>query len=204
MQRKSSKNIGPTQNGSETSEIAGNTTSNQSDLFAEVTHALYEVERKEIEKRRVPTCPDISLPWSEAAGQNGWSAKMFLHQMMCFLKPHWKFLDTERLLSGQIPRYIQDKTNSAILLSAVLKKPGQADLSSYISERAVKGLLKRAKIRRTPILVLLRNDVDTMRVMVTFGTAGELCVSQIVRKGQHSLVSLVDGLKDYLIRVWQS
>ena len=146
----------------------------------------------------IPTCPDTSLPWSASVGPNGFSAKMFLHQTLQTLRPRWTCSDTEALLSRQMPIRIQAKTEPEKLLSDVLKKPSSANSSSYISDKAARGLIRRNIIRRRAILVLLRTDADTMRVMVTFGTEGRDYGLQIKTKEKRLPAFLLDGLTDYL------
>lgn len=191
-------------NDTETSEESGGTTSHQLTLFAEAIPALYEAKREQIDRRNIPTCPDITSPWLHNAGPDGYSAKMFLHQMMSNLHPHWNCLDTERLLSPQMPHRLPDKTEGAISLSDVLKKPGFADSKSYISEKASLGILKREKKRRRGILVLLRTASDTMRVTVSFGKDGEPCVLRTAKSVSDFPDSLSVGLMDYLKHVWRN
>lgn len=49
-------------------------------LLSGVIHAHAGAGLGAMAYQSIPTCPDTSLPWSDRAGPDGWSAKMFLHQ----------------------------------------------------------------------------------------------------------------------------
>jgi len=198
---KCSKNTGPESTDAGKSETSRIKTTEQLPLFPGAIRVLSEVERGQFTVRNIPTCPDISLPWSEESGPDGWSAKMFLHQMLSTSKPRWTCSDTERLLLGRAPLRLQHNAESGILLSEVLKNPGQAKQSSYLNMRGMAGILRRSIKRDRSLLVLLRTINDTIPVTVSFGTEGpELSIPT----NASSLVdSLRIGLMDYLTHALQ-
>ena len=118
------------------------------------------------------TCQDISLDWLEQAGQDGYSAKMFLHEMILTSRPHWKCSDTERLLSEQTPLRLRLNVAFETSLLPQLKPPGKAMPGSYVSCKAIRGILRRALRRGKSFRVLLRTDSDVIPVIVTFSTDG--------------------------------
>lgn len=161
-------------------------------LFPVVIPALSEAELGAMASRSIPISPDISLPWSENAGPGGWSAKMFLHQMMCILQPLWRPLDTERLLFVQTPLRLQVSAESEISLSDQLMQPGQAKPSSYVSQATLGGIIRRALVRNRSFRVLLRTELDTIPAIVTCLT--DDCESWTVRSADDSPGSLQAGL----------
>ena len=170
----------------------------QLSLFAGAIHALYGQKQEDIQPSYIPTCPDISLPWSEDVGHNGWSAKTFLHQMICLLRPHWKCLDTERLLSGQMPLRLRVSNASEIsLLHPRLKKIGKANSVSYLSEVAIQGIILRNLRRDKQLRVLLHTEHGTTPVIVTYSKEiGYVCLTEKNVSGLAD--SLKDGLLDFL------
>src|SRR5574341_1707700 len=54
----------------------------QSFLFSEAIPALRAPVLEVSGPLVIPTCPDTSLPWSQDYAHGGWSARMFLHQML--------------------------------------------------------------------------------------------------------------------------
>lgn len=171
----------------------------QQDLFQAEIRVLSD-QRHEAsgDLKNVQTIPDTSLLWSKEAGPNGYSAKMFLHQTIKTFAPAWNCSDTERLLSEQTPIRLQAKTEQEILLSDVLKSPKQINSDFILSDKAVRGLIKRNIKRQRGILVLLRTHADTIRVMVTFGMGREGLEPQIKTKERDLQDSLLDGLTGYL------
>jgi hypothetical protein len=193
----------------------------QQSLWQAEIHALSD-QRQGQSGDQVPvqTIPDTSLPWSKEAGPDGYSAKMFLHQTIKTFASGWSFSDTERLLSEQTPTRLQARIEPATSLSDVIKPPKQTSSDFILSDKAVRGLIRRNIIRRRAILVLLRTHADMTRVMVTFGIVGQplprVKVGQLLKmdifvkldgvdyelliqtKEQHLQGSLLDGLTDYL------
>lgn len=145
----------------------------QLSLFREATHALSDQEREGIDRLSTPTCPDTSSQWSDSCGPDGFSAKMFLHQMLQISRPHWTCLDTERLLLKRMPYCIQVNGGSGSSLSAVLRKSNDAESWTYLSNDAVRGLIRRAIKRKHSLYVLLRIRNDIVRRTILFGKTGE-------------------------------
>jgi len=195
------KNTGRTSTDAEKSETSQTKTTEQLPLFPEAIRVLVDRERNQFGVQNIPTCPDTSLLWLGDFAHDGWSARMFLHQMLVILRPRWTCLDTDRLLQTRMPHRIRAKIDGAKSLSAVLKSPGQAQPWVYLSDTAIKGLLRRCFRRQRAILVLLHTRGDTMRVMVTFGK-GKNSELQIQMKEHDSLDFLKDGLLNYLTKRW--
>jgi len=152
--------------------------------------------------QKFPTSPDISLPWSPISGPGGWSAKMWLHQMIKISLPHWNYSDTELLLSEQMPLRLQAKTGSGILLSDVIKRPAQASINScYLTAKAVKGIVRRSLKRNKSFRVLLSTEHDTIPVIVIFGNRQKKDLEYWTVKSEQPLRdSLKIGLLDFLNR----
>ncbi len=197
-----SKNTGRMSIDAERSETSPIKTMGQLPLFPEAIHVLSEAEQGAMAQVNTPTFPVISLPWSEDCGPGGWSAKMFLHQMMSTLRPHWTCSDTERLLCARMPIRLQVKTGSGISLSEVLKKPGKASPKAYTLPTTLIGLLRRATARGKSFRVLLRTEQDTIPAIVMFGT--DDCESWTLKSASPLLDSLKDGLMDYLRQQWRA
>ena len=143
---------------------------NQFFLFQEEIPVLSEAERVAMVKAKPLISLDISSEWLENAGPRGYSAKMYLHEMLLTLRPHWSCSDTDRLLSGQTPLRLQVNNESEISLSDQLKKPGKAHSGSYVSFKGIRGIIRRAVRRGKSFRVLLRSDNDTIPAIVTFLT----------------------------------
>ena len=168
----------------------------KSTLLQEGTRALSGPGPDPMGQVGTPTCPDGSLPWSEAAGHGGWSAKMFLHQMMSNSRLFWNVSDTEQYLSELTLRHLQGRVGRGILLSEVLKAPGQASPKSYSLPKTVVGLFRRALARNKSFRVLLRTEHDTTVVIVTFGTGD---YESWTLKSERPLPAfLLAGFLDYL------
>jgi len=125
---------------------------------------------------------------------------MFLHQMISTFTPRWKCSDTDLLLSTQTPKRLPGKVGPGILLSDVLVVGRCKDSEQYISDMAVRGLIKRNQkiCRNRSILVLLLTQHDTIPVTVIFGTEAGKLEPQIREKEKDCPVSLLAGLMDYL------
>jgi hypothetical protein len=174
---------------------------NQLRLFQVAIPVLSEAEREAMVKAIPQTYQDISSEWLESAGHGGYSAKMFLHQMMLTLRPHWSCSDTDRLLSGQTPLRLQVNNESEILLSHQIKKPGKAHSGSYVNFKAIQVIIRRAVRRGRSFRVLLRTDNDTIPVIVTFTT--EDCESWTLKSDSDLPACLKDGLMGVLKAAWQ-
>lgn len=201
---KCSKSTGLMSTDAEKSETSPIRTTGQLPLFPEAILVLSEAERDQFGELSIPICPDTFLPWSESVNLGGWSAKMFLHQILVILRPHWTVSDTEQLLQTRTPLRLRAKTDGARLLSDVLKKPGYADSRFYLSDIAARGLLRRSAKRRRDILVLLRTRGDTIRAMVTFGKKEPPRLElRTARKEQNLRDFPTAGLMDYLGERWR-
>lgn len=166
---------------------------------AEEIPAPSEAAREATALATIPTSPDTSLAWSEGCGPGGFSARMFLHQMMATSSPHWKLSDTERLLSAQTPRRLQLNSASAISLSRVIALPGTASPCCSRSSSMVRGLLMRSLRRGRSLRLLLATGRDTIPVTVTFGSREPECSeSWTVTSARPLLASHADGLLAFL------
>lgn len=163
--------------------------SEQLNLFAEEIRARVDQKRDQSTEVKVPTCPDTSLPWQQDYAHGGFSARMFLHQMMCGLLPHWKCSDTEQLLSVQTPFRLQLKNGGGISLSDQLLPIGSDHSKNIISSKALAGMMIRLVKRHRPVFVLLRTDNDTIPATITFTNLENL---------DSLTVSSVSGLQDSL------
>lgn len=98
-----------------------------------------------------PICPDGSLPWSGDCGPGGWSAKMFLHQMLSILDSRWKPSDTERLLSVSTAETLQVRVDGGSSLSAALLPSAPDSPELYLKLRSLSALIKRAARQKRPL-----------------------------------------------------
>jgi len=148
----------------------------------------------------IPICPDTSSPWSEDSALDGWSARMFLHQLCSISKPLWTISDTERLLSASSPRHLRANFDSVITLSAVIKCPRKASGVCFRTPRMVEGLIRRSLARGRSLRLLLRTERDTIPVIVIFGKNPKDYESWTVRSAKPLPDSQRDGLLEYLKR----
>lgn len=167
-------------------------------LFPGAIHAPLEVELKQAQKQNIPTCPVFSSQLSDNAGPDGWSAKMFLHQMMCVSRKVWNVSDTERLLLGSMPLRLHAKVERETLLSAVIKQPNEASEKCYRSLKMARGVVRRALKRNRSVRVLLRTRKDTIPVIISFGM--DNFESWTAMSELPLPVFLLIGLMDYLRR----
>jgi len=145
----------------------------------------------------IPTFPDTSLPWSQDFALGGWSARMFLHQVLQSSARHWTPSDTEALLLKSMPLVLQASPGYVSSLSDAVKPAGNALLKSYCSEKMLHGLLRRALRRARSLRVLLRTHADMTPATITFGT-GLDCESWTATSEKNLPGSLLDGLMDFL------
>ena len=151
------------------------------------------------EPRAIPTYPDTGLPWSEDFALGGWSARMFLHQLLCTSRPAWKPSDTEQSLSEWTPLRIQGKAGKGITLSDVIKPAGKVSEDSFRTSRMVQVLIRRALARGRSFRLLLHTERDTTPVIVMFGTREQKNFAFWTVKSEKPLPdSLAAGLLDYL------
>lgn len=170
---------------------------NQLTLFVGETHAPSTPEPGVTEKAKAPISPDTSLPWLEDYDLGGWSAKMFLHQLLITSMQPWHTSDTEQLLSEWTPLRLRANLGSEISLSDVIKKPGKALEASFRTSKMVQGLIRRSLARGRSLRLLLRTEQDTIPVIVTF-TNSEDYESWTVTSGKDLLDSQKNSLLDFL------
>lgn len=170
-------------------------------LFAEATLAQSIQGREAMERRVIPTSPDTSLPWSEDFALGGWSARMFLHQLLTTSRLAWRPLDTERLLSESTPLRLRANPGKGISLSAVIRPPRQTSMEpSFRTAKMVQGLIRRALARGKSLRLLLAIGPDTIPVIVIFGPNPTDFASWRVRSESDLPDYLKTGLLDFLQR----
>jgi len=179
--------------------MSDDTTQQQLTLFVVATPAPSIPALEATVKAEPPTCPDTSLPWSDDYALDGWSARMFLHQLLSTSTLHWWPSDTEQLLSDWMPQRLQASIGSGISLSDVIKPPGQSYDSSFRTARMVRGMMRRVLRRSKSLRVLLRTEHDTIPVTVTFWNPGD-SASWTVTSESVLPDFLRDGLLDFLRR----
>jgi hypothetical protein len=160
------------------------------------TRARSTAERVRMATLGAPTCPDTSLPWSEDYTLGGWSAKMYLHQLLSTSRSPWTPLDTTRLLSGSKARVLRANLGSGISLSGIIRT--ECSDVCFRTSRMVQGLIRRALARGPSLRVLLRTERDTIPVIVMFGTLKSGCEFWTLRSERVLPDSLRDGLLDFL------
>lgn len=166
-------------------------------LPAEI-HALVEARPQTVRQVNTPTSPDTSLPWSQDYAHDGWSARMFLHQMISGLSPHWNCSDTDALSSELTPKRIRLKDGRGILLSDVINREESTrfDLSSH----AIAYMVKRSIKRQVGFHVLLLDTTGVKQVALSFGKGAQDFESCRVKNFHGLPDSQLDGLRDYLIQ----
>ena len=179
------------------SEDAEDTTLNQLSLLPEEIHARHTRGRDLSGAVNIPTYPATSCPWSGDCDHNGFSARMFLHQLSITSLPRWQVSDTERLLSEWTPLELRGNPGCVTSLSDAIKPPGQTSPASFRSARMAGGLVRRALARGRSLRVLLRTEHDTIPVIVTFGNNGG-CESWTLKSEKPLPDFLADGLMDVL------
>jgi len=123
--------------------------------------------------RDIPTYRDTSLPWSDDFALHGWSAKMFLHQMLSNSSPHWKCSDTDSLLSNSTVAILRVRVAKDISVSDVLLTSCPSSSELFLTRRMILDLAKRAvKNRRRLQRVLLRTRTGWRRSVVIVSSRG--------------------------------
>ena len=126
----------------------------------------------------IPTSPDISLPWSAACGPGGWSAKMFLHQMLLTSSPGWRPSDTERLLSRSILCCLRVRTGGGRSPSDILDPSPPDSAHLYTSLRSIRrGLLAITKYRKPFRALWSRTATGWQRSRVSASSRDAECAS---------------------------
>lgn len=169
-------------------------------LFVEATRVLSTAAPVPTGGPSTPTCPDTSLPWSDDCSLGGWSAKMYLHQLLATSTPRWQPSDTERVLLGWTLRRRHAKPASGTTLSDVINPPGTTQTKCFRTAHMVQGLIRRALARGRSLRLLLRTARDTIPVIVTFGSRAGGCESWTATSASALPDFLLNGLLDFLRR----
>ncbi len=177
----------------------------QSTLFAEEIPALHVPWPEGIGRANIPICPDTSLPWSGDFTLGGWSARMFVYQILSTSLPGWSCSDTESLLSRSTLVISQVRVGGGSSASAALLScaPDASDL--YLTPQMVMGLLRRAVKRKRPLQrVLLRTPTGWLRKILTVTSRSEGYGCSIRSNASPCRGSPEAGLLDYLARAVES
>jgi hypothetical protein len=171
-------------------------------LFAEATRVLADPVPVPVatDPLIIPTCPDTSLPWQEDFALGGWSARMFLHQMLCALRPGWKCSDTESLLSRSIleisPVRVAGETTC---VHAMTTTPPGLSSGLYPTPASIAGLARRAVKRKRPLQrVLLRTETGWRRKTLFVSSLGSGYEFYLPKRRNPSRDSPEAGLLDFL------
>lgn len=149
------------------------------------------------EKRPAPTSPDISLPWSGECGRDGWSAKMFAHQMLATSSAHWSCSDTQALLSRLTVRRSRGNPGPVSSLLEALSCAEKPCKSCFMSAYRVGSILKRHAIAGRSFRVFSRLGAGVVSATIAFSTRGDSASVQ-VRNANGWPDFLKDGLMDFL------
>ena len=192
---------GRTRPNTATSAALPNTTLRQLTLFVEATLAPNIPAPGPMATAGTPICPDTSLPWSDDYALGGWSARMFLHQLLTTSRWDWKPSDTESALSAATPIRLRLNADSGTLSSvnwaSIHKTPRER---SVRSASMVVGLIRRALARGRSFRLLLVTELDTIPVIVIFTTPITGSEFFTLRSENPLPDFLRDGLKDFLLR----
>gem|GEM_PF-2165697 len=177
----------------------------QSTLFAEEIHALHVPWPEGIGPASIPICPDTSLPWSGDFAHRGWSARMFVHQMLSTLLPGWSCSDTESLLSRSTLVISQVRVAGGSSVSDALLPCAPDSSELYLTPQMVMGLLRRAWKRKRPLQrVLLRTPTGWLRRTLTVTSRNGVYECSIRPNANPCRGSPEAGLLDYLARAVES
>lgn len=166
-------------------------------LLPEVIHAPNILKLEVVGEPQLPISPDISLPWSEDYAHDGWSAKMFLHQLLSTSLPHWRPSNTEQLLSEWTPQWSQGNPEQENLLSDAIKPIGMVSLNHFASFRKIQGLLRRRLRIEKSWRLYVRTKEEVIPVIISF-TNPDDCESWMLKSAKNLPDFLADGLLDYL------
>lgn len=169
-------------------------------LWPEETHALHGLSQEEVGHLVLPTSPDTSLPWPGDYAHNGWSARMFLHQMLRTSPLEWSCSDTTSLLSRSTlaisPVRVGDGTTCVDALT-----PGPPPISSglYLTAANIAGLARRALKRKRPLQrVLLRTATGWRRKALFVSNQGTGYAFYLPKRLNPCKGSVEAGLLDFL------
>lgn len=153
-------------------------------------------------RRSTPISPDGSLPWSLDAAHGGWSARMFLHQMLSTSRAGWQPSDTELLLSLSTLAISPLRVAGGSSLSDALLSTAPDSRELYLTPAMVAGLARRASSRKRPLQrVLLRTPQGWRRRTVMCTSRGGDFAFSIPSKRKLSKDSPETGLLGFLVRV---
>lgn len=152
-----------------------------------------------------PICPDTSLPWSQDCALGGWSARMFLHQMLFTSHSDWTCSDTELLLSNSTLATLQVRVAGGNSASAALLTAAPDSPELYLTPQMVSGLARRAQKRRRPLQrVLLRTRHGWRRRTLTVTSRGKGYAFSLPRSVRPCKDSPEAGLLAFLARAVES
>ncbi len=173
--------------------------------FVEVTPVLRDLTPKETDRQSIPISPDTSLPWSDDYNHGGWSARMFLHQMLLTSRPDWKPSDTELLLSNSTLEISRVRVDGGISLSEVLEKEPPDSSEHYLTPKMVLGLARRTLKRQRPLQrVLLRTPQGWRRRTVIVGSPAQTQCSKASRPPDKKQETIFTRAGDYVFSLLKS
>jgi hypothetical protein len=172
----------------------------QSTLFAEETLALRAPALAEIVPLSIPTCPVTFLPWSDDLNHGGWSARMFLHQMLSTSRPAWQCSDTESLPWRSTLAILRVRVGAGTTcVHAMTPEPPPLSSGLYPNPASLAGLARRAVKRKRPLQrVLLRTETGWRRKTLFVSSRGEGYEFYLSKRQKPSRDSHEAGLLDFL------
>ncbi len=167
--------------------------------FAGEIPALAAPWPKGIDKATIPTSPDTSLPWLVDRAHGGWSARIFVHQMLRTSQPDWSSSDTELLLSRSTLGISQVRVAGGRSLSDALLTVAPHSPELYLTPQMVLGLASRAEKRRRPLQrVFLRTRRGWRRRTLTVSSRDGAFVFSLPKNAKPCKGSPEAGLMDFL------
>jgi hypothetical protein len=109
--------------------------SRQLTFSSEEIPALHAPGLEPIDPACTPTSPDGSSPWPGDCAHDGWSARMFLHQMLSTSRSDWQPSDTESLLSRSTLAISQLRVAGGSSLSDALLPTAPDSPELYLTPR---------------------------------------------------------------------
>lgn len=165
-----------------------------------------EVRQPEVQLRQnIPISPGTSCRWSDQSGRNGWSARMFVHQMCLTLFADWNYSDTELLLSNWMVHRLRPALDRESSVSDVLTIPWPDDLKGLaLKPKTLRGLIRRAaKHQRNLCHVYYRltQGSPIRRTRLTFTSQDADFVNSPLPNVNALWASRKDGPKAFLLHV---
>ena len=167
----------------------------------EETPALVVPKLDGICRAKAPTCPDTSLPWPQDSRLGGWSARMFLHQMLVNSRSAWSCSDTELYISRSTLAVLRVKVGrETSALHALTTEPPPFSSGLYLSHQMIIGLARRAAKRGRPLQHVLQRtkDGDFQRRIVTFTRTELGYVPSLLKNASDSKDSAATTLLNFL------